>query len=299
MPEFILGARGHDFGRHDPETLFSSIGQAGFACTQLAFPKAVEGVKSYADVTPALVERARAAAAASGVGIAVDGTYVELSYADEDKRRAEVAKVLSQIPVAKALGAGCMGSETTNMAKQPGVTRKEAQEALLRSLGEILPVCEEQGVLFAVECVYYHAMNTPEAVRMVLDTMASPNLRVICDFANYVGPEAASVDAQRRSRMERSIPPAWRIPVWTTPAALRCCGRCRRLLCPCCGRKLCPPAPQETLPLCADSPADCSKCFKGSVPRLGRRAFCFVFCVHRKFTIIPPSPTCRNRIAVL
>ena len=55
MPEFILGARGHDFGRHDPETLFFSIGQAGFACTQLAFPKAVEGVKSYADVTPALV----------------------------------------------------------------------------------------------------------------------------------------------------------------------------------------------------------------------------------------------------
>ena len=97
------------------------------------------GVKSYADVTPALVERARTAAAASGVGIAVDGTYVELSYADEDKRRAEVAKVLSQIPVARALGAGCMGSETTNMAKQPGVTRKEAQEALLRSLGEILP----------------------------------------------------------------------------------------------------------------------------------------------------------------
>ena len=32
----------------------------------------------------------------------------------------------------------------------------------------------------------------------LLDTMASPNLRVICDFANYVGPEAASVDAQRR-----------------------------------------------------------------------------------------------------
>ena len=62
--------------------------------------------------------------------------------------------MLSQIPVAKALGAGCMGSETTNMAKQPGVTRKEAQEALLRSLGEILPACEEQGVLFAVEFVY-------------------------------------------------------------------------------------------------------------------------------------------------
>ena len=198
MPEFIIGARGHDFGRQTPEALFSAIGQAGFRCTQLAFTKAIEGVKSYADVTPSLVEAARAASKTSNVGIAVDGTYVELSYADEDKRKAEVTKVLSQIPVAKALGAGCMGSETTNMAKQPGISRKEAQEALLRSLGEILPACEEQGVLFAVECVYYHAMNTPEAVKMVLDTMASPNLRVICDLANYVGPENASVDAQRR-----------------------------------------------------------------------------------------------------
>lgn len=198
MPEFIIGARGHDFGRHTPEELLTSIGKAGFHCTQLAYTKAIEGVKSYADITPELVEATKAAVAASGVSIAVDGTYVELSYADEDKRRAEVAKVLSQIPVAKALGADCMGSETTNMAKQPGVTRKEAQEALLRSLGEILPLCEEQGVLFAVECVYYHAMNTPEAVKMVLDTMASPNLRVICDFANYVGPENVSVDAQRR-----------------------------------------------------------------------------------------------------
>lgn len=198
MPEFVIGARGHDFGRHTPDELFTSIGKASFACTQLAYTKAIEGVKSYADVTPELVEATRAAATAAGVSIAVNGTYVELSYADEDKRRAEVAKVLSQIPVAKALRAGCMGSETTNMAKQPGVTRKEAQEALLRSLGEILPVCEEQGVLFAVECVYYHAMNTPEAVKMVLDTIASPNLRVLCDFANYVGPEDASLDAQRR-----------------------------------------------------------------------------------------------------
>lgn len=198
MPEFVIGARGHDFGRHTPDELFASIGKAGFACTQLAYTKAIEGVKSYADVTPELVEATRAAATAAGVSIAVNGTYVELSYADEDKRRAEVAKVLSQIPVAKVLHAGCMGSETTNMAKQPGVTRKEAQEALLRSLGEILPICEEQGVLFAVECVYYHAMNTPEAVKMVLDTIASPNLRVLCDFANYVGPEDASLDAQRR-----------------------------------------------------------------------------------------------------
>ena len=198
MPAFITGARGHDFGRFDPEGLFTAIGQAGFACTQLAYTKAVEGVKSYDDVTPALVEATRAAVQSSGVQIAVYGTYVELSYADEDRRRAEAAKAAGQVCNAKALGAGCMGSETTPMAKQPGVSRKDAQEALLRSLGEIMPACEEAGVLFGIECVYHHAMNTPEATKMVLDTIASPNLRVICDLANYIGAENASLDAQRR-----------------------------------------------------------------------------------------------------
>ena len=61
MSEFIVGARGHDFGRHSVEKLLSSIGDAGFRCTQLAYTKAVEGVKSYADVTPELVAATNAA----------------------------------------------------------------------------------------------------------------------------------------------------------------------------------------------------------------------------------------------
>ena len=227
MSEFIVGARGHDFGRHSAEELLCSIGDAGFRCTQLAYTKAVEGVKSYADVTPALVDATNAAVQKSGVSIAVDGTYVELGYADEDKRRAEVAKALSQVPVAKALRAGCMGSETTNMAKQPTVSRKEAQEALLRSLGEIIPICEEQGVLFAVECVYYHSMNTPEAVRLVLDTIASPNLRVICDLANYVQPRGFLRGLQRRLRDAARPAPA-RPP---RPAGGGCPGPRRQRYC--------------------------------------------------------------------
>mgnify|MGYP000812678637 CR=1 FL=1 len=197
MPNFIVGARLHDYGKGTPDELFGQVSADGFAAVQLAYKKCVPTVKSYADVTDALVAETVAAEKAHHIQVAVLGTYVELAINDES-RLCNVADFKSQLAVCKALGAGCMGSETTNMAKQPGVTRKEAQEALLRSLGEILPACEEQGVLFAVECVFYHAMNTPEAVRMVLDTMASPNLRVICDFANYVGPEAASVDAQRR-----------------------------------------------------------------------------------------------------
>ena len=90
MSEFIVGARGHDFGRHSVEELLSSIGDAGFRCTQLAYTKAVEGVKSYADVTPELVDATNAAVQKSGVSIAVDGTYVELGYADEDNAFEEI-----------------------------------------------------------------------------------------------------------------------------------------------------------------------------------------------------------------
>lgn len=198
MPEFIVGARGHDFGRHTPMELLSSIGAAGFRCTQLAYTKSVEGIKSYSDVTPAVVQATKEAVAATGVQIAVYGTYVEIGYADEAKRQAEVAKILSQVDNARAVGALCMGSETTSMDKQPGVTRKEAQNAVLRSLEQIMPACEEKGVLYGIECVCYHAMNDPEATKMVLDSIASPNLRVICDLANYIGPGDASLDAQRR-----------------------------------------------------------------------------------------------------
>lgn len=39
MPKFMIGARGHDFGRQTPEQLFQAIGEAGFACTQLAYTR--------------------------------------------------------------------------------------------------------------------------------------------------------------------------------------------------------------------------------------------------------------------
>ena len=256
MPAFITGARGHDFGRHTPLDLLSAIGQAGFACTQLAYTKAVEGVQSYADVTPPLVEATREAAARTGVQIAVYGTYVELSFVDEARRKAEAAKVLGQIGNAKLLAAGCMGSETTPMAKQPGASRKDALESLLRSLGEIMPACEEAGVLFGIECVYHHAMNTPEATKMVLDTIASPNLRVTPSAASgtrwAAGTATRSAPSTSRARLSAptaaTTPPAWRTPPSTTPGASPCCGSCPRPACPSCGRRPCPPAPPPTSP---------------------------------------------------
>lgn len=196
MPKFIVGARLHDYGKGSPDELFGRVAADGFAAVQLAYKKCVPFVRSYADVTDALVAETVAAEKAHNIQVAVLGTYVELAINDESRLK-NAADFKSQLAVCKALGAGCIGTETTSMEKQPaGTTREEAQELLCRSLADILPAAEALGVTVAVEPVTYHSMNSAAATRHILDTMRSPNLKVIFDMSNLV--DAGNVGAQDR-----------------------------------------------------------------------------------------------------
>lgn len=196
MPKFIVGARLHDYGKGSPDELFGRVAADGFAAVQLAYKKCVPSVRSYADVTDTLVAETVAAEKAHSIQVAVLGTYVELAINDESRLK-NAADFKSQLAVCKALGAGCIGTETTSMEKQPaGTTREEAQKLLCRSLADILPAAEELGVTVAVEPVTYHSMNSAAATRHILDTMRSPNLKVIFDMSNLV--DAGNVGAQDR-----------------------------------------------------------------------------------------------------
>lgn len=196
MPKFIVGARLHDYGKGSPDELFGRVAADGFAAVQLAYKKCVPFVRSYADVTDALVAETVAAEKAHSIQVAVLGTYVELAINDESRLK-NAADFKSQLAVCKALGAGCIGTETTSIEKQPaGTTREEAQELLCRSLADILPAAEALGVTVAVEPVTYHSMNSAAATRHILDTMRSPNLKVIFDMSNLV--DAGNVGAQDR-----------------------------------------------------------------------------------------------------
>ena len=190
MPKYILGARGHDYGKGRVKDIFSLMHQDGWTCTQLAFKKLVDGVKSYEDVTPELIKEVEAAMREVPMDVAVLGTYVEMGMMDEAKRKSEVADFISQIPVCKALNIPCMGSETTSIKRQPtGTTFADAQKQLLKSLEEVMPEAERQGVIVAVEPVYCSTLNTVETTKMVLDSIKSPNLKVIFDPANLMGDE--------------------------------------------------------------------------------------------------------------
>ena len=194
MAEFILGARIHDYGKGTPDEMFGWLAADHWQCGQLAYKKSISGIKSYADVTESVVADTVAAIQKHKVSVAVLGTYVELAI-DDDSRLANAADFKSQLAVCKALGAGCIGTETTSMAKQPaGTSRERAQYLLCKSLESILPEAERLGVTVAVEPVTYHSMNSPEAVRRILDTMQSPCLKTIIDMSNLVC--ADNVDRQ-------------------------------------------------------------------------------------------------------
>ena len=60
----------------------------------------------------------------------------------------------------------------------------------------VLAVTEELGVTVGIEPVTLHSMNSPAATRHILDTMRSPNLKVIFDMSNLV--DAGNVGAQDR-----------------------------------------------------------------------------------------------------
>lgn len=188
----VVGARAHDYGRGTAKQLFETIAVDGWKAIQLAFPKAIEGVTRWEDVTPGCVQEVKTALNETGLAVPVLGVYVEPSYVEETARKQQMAIFASQFSVAKELSAGCIGTETTSMTKQPGETRRDAMRSLTRSIAEIMPKAEEMGVTVGVEPVFHHALATPELTRQLLADIASPFLRVIYDPANLFAPELAS-----------------------------------------------------------------------------------------------------------
>jgi L-ribulose-5-phosphate 3-epimerase len=187
---FILGTRVHDYGRGEILPLFTRIANDGFKTVQLAYKKAVNGVSSIEDITPKIVDETLDAMKKTGISIGVLGSYVELSMCDEAERKKAADEFIAMLPIAKKLGAHCIASETTHMANNTkGATRADAVKQLKKSLSEIMPVAESLGVTVAVEPVFYHAMNTPEQTRDVLDSINSPNLKVLLDPVNILSPD--------------------------------------------------------------------------------------------------------------
>lgn len=183
----ILGARAHDYRGSSPEELFGNIAGDGFGAIQLAFPKSF-GV-AY-PIPESFLEETAAALEKHCLHLAVVGCYIDPALPDKEMTRAQVEKFISALPAVKALGAGCVGTETTNFLKAGG-DRKKALPILIDSVKRMAEAAEKTGVDIGIEPVYDHVMHTVEETLDVIEKVGSQRVKVIWDAVNVLSLETA------------------------------------------------------------------------------------------------------------
>ena len=94
-----IGIRAHDFGCLPPVRLAEKMAAQGVEAAQLAIPKAIAGVESYAQVTDGLLREIGAAFREHHIDIAVLGCYIEPSLPDEAARKAQLDTARASLAV--------------------------------------------------------------------------------------------------------------------------------------------------------------------------------------------------------
>lgn len=198
----IIGMRGHDFGRMEPDRLAEAIASHGFRATQLAFGKAfVQSPETY--MTDEGLASVREAFASRGIAVPVMGCYVSASDRDPARLEAAKAKFAAHLRASVRLGAGCVGTETTHFTFDES-ERESVYARLVDFTRTAVAVAEECGATVGIEPVAYHTLATPELTRRLLDDVPSEHLRVILDTANLVPPGESRPEAQH-DLLERAL----------------------------------------------------------------------------------------------
>ena len=181
----VLGARAHDYRGGTPDELFVNIAGDGFCALQLAFKKSF-GV-AYPVPAPFLEETAEALKKHQ-LHLAVVGCYIDPALPDSQKRKEQVESFIAALSAAKALHAGCVGTETTNLEKAGGHRRK-ALSLLIDSLCRMAEAAEKLEVNIGIEPVYDHVMHNVDETLEVIEKVGSARVRIIWDAVNLLSRE--------------------------------------------------------------------------------------------------------------
>lgn len=180
------GCRAHDYGKQNASALSQVLRDAGYDAAQLAIPRAIEGIDSYADINEPCLMKIKEAFGDADIEISVLSCYMDLTAPDEAARLAGVENVCHRLHDLKALGARQVGSETSHHALTPD----EKAAAVPRMLDSVLRIVEEAAridAVFAVEPVDFHPLDSPEILQKLLETVGDPmHLKVIFDPVNLL-----------------------------------------------------------------------------------------------------------------
>lgn len=186
-----LGIRLHDTENVSLEKRLEIAREQGFVCGHLALSKVIsEHPVDVSALTPGLAAHIRRLFEKNEIDIAVLGCYLNLATPNACDLRKNQQKYMAHIRFASLLGAGVVGTETGAVNETYSYdVRNHTQEALdifLKNVKPIISYAEKMGVIFAIEPVFKHIVNTPARAREVLDAMKSPNLQIIFDPVNLL-----------------------------------------------------------------------------------------------------------------
>lgn len=147
-----------------------------------------------AEVAAPALERVAAAFASAGIALAqlAPPAYPSLADPDPDRRAAAIALLRRMIEHTRFLGAPSLYVRPGSLhprggwAPHPDHHRPETIARLTESLRRLADDAAAAGVILAVEGHVVSPLHTPEVVRSVLETVASPVLRFNMDPVNFV-----------------------------------------------------------------------------------------------------------------
>ena len=189
-----IGIRLHDTAPGTPEERLHAVRAQGFTCVHLALSK-LPGLTAQSDaLTPGYALYLKHMCDREQLDIPLLGCYLNLAHPDADELAKIQERYVAHLRFAAALGCGMVGTETgaPNAAYKYDPERSHSEEALeifLRGLEPVVRAAERFGVLMAIEPVYKHIVWNPRVARRALDSIASPNLRIIFDPVNLLHPD--------------------------------------------------------------------------------------------------------------
>ncbi|MCR5304770.1 MAG: sugar phosphate isomerase/epimerase [Lachnospiraceae bacterium] len=181
-----LGARAHDYGRHELGELAQIIAGEGFDTVQLALTKCAEGVKSFDDIDEGLCIKAKEALDNNGLECAVFGCYVDLAAEDPDVRKKAQDNFIKCMEFNRDIVKGSVvGSESCY--KRPGkLEKRRLFPFFLESVDRICEASEKLDTDFAIEPVAWHVLEDVWLMRELLDKCDCSHFHTIFDLANVL-----------------------------------------------------------------------------------------------------------------
>lgn len=181
-----IGVRAHDYGKMEPEKLAQVLSEEGFACAQLALPKVIAGIDSYADITLNHLDRIRESFLKWNLDIPVFSCYQDLGNPDPDIRKYALDTMKKCLAYSKEVGAGVVGTETAYPRLSPE-QKKIWHPYMMDSIKAAVEEAARLDVKLAIEPVHSHPLQNLETVLEVFDVINDPkHLRMIFDMSNLL-----------------------------------------------------------------------------------------------------------------